>query len=334
RGASAAKKFHLVCRRDITEYDPKREDFIYTRFCSFNLAFFDLNEESTAMHGPPLEELLMSEMHLMPSSSVNIISLKIIESDVGYPVDVFGTVIARDEVDYKCVYLFRRGRNDSQRICSPEDMLTLTVPRRGFGVTDTMIFEINLKIRGDTSVDDKDFSKGVIEHCSVQHFTSMRPVAHLLTSWRSTVELLCSQVAWPVGATIKVNIMNGPCDVPFNGKISAWTVGNVHHHIILYEYNGRTGTCSPALIEHDGSIVLARSFVAVPVPSLDNMHHLQEDEEEEEDIVLYVCFISGSNEDERTIVTLRFPEEETVCNNGYYELRVKVSWTTIYYNIY
>jgi hypothetical protein len=51
-------------------------------------------------------------------SSVNVISLKVLESDEGYPIDVFGTVIARDEVDYKCVYLFKRGRNDPQHICS------------------------------------------------------------------------------------------------------------------------------------------------------------------------------------------------------------------------
>jgi hypothetical protein len=43
----------------------------------------------------------------------------VIESDVGYPINVFGTVIARDQVDYKCVYLFRRERDDSQCIESP-----------------------------------------------------------------------------------------------------------------------------------------------------------------------------------------------------------------------
>uniref|UniRef100_A0A0D3GW38 DUF6598 domain-containing protein n=1 Tax=Oryza barthii TaxID=65489 RepID=A0A0D3GW38_9ORYZ len=52
-------------------------------------------------------------------TSVNIISIKVIKSDVGYPISVFGTVLARDQYDYRCVYLFRRGRDDPQIINSP-----------------------------------------------------------------------------------------------------------------------------------------------------------------------------------------------------------------------
>uniref|UniRef100_A0A0E0QE17 DUF6598 domain-containing protein n=1 Tax=Oryza rufipogon TaxID=4529 RepID=A0A0E0QE17_ORYRU len=54
-------------------------------------------------------------------TSVNIISIKVIKSDVGYPISVFGTVLARDQYDYRCVYLFRRGRDDPQIINSPLD---------------------------------------------------------------------------------------------------------------------------------------------------------------------------------------------------------------------
>jgi hypothetical protein len=52
-------------------------------------------------------------------SSVNFISLKVRESDVGFPIHVFGTLIARDHVDYRCVYLFRREEDDAQIITSP-----------------------------------------------------------------------------------------------------------------------------------------------------------------------------------------------------------------------
>lgn len=51
--------------------------------------------------------------------SVNVTSIKVAASDVGYPVNVFGTVIARDQVDYRCVYLFNRGRDNPQQITSP-----------------------------------------------------------------------------------------------------------------------------------------------------------------------------------------------------------------------
>jgi hypothetical protein len=66
-----------------------------------------------AIHGPPLQELSNSRWGSIVESSVNVISLRVIQSDVGYPINVFGTVIARDEVDYKCVYLFRRDRDDT-----------------------------------------------------------------------------------------------------------------------------------------------------------------------------------------------------------------------------
>lgn len=59
--------------------------------------------------GPPF--------HALPSSlqdSINLVSVKIVESD-----SVFGTIFARDAIDYKCVYLFRSARDSSQVITSP-----------------------------------------------------------------------------------------------------------------------------------------------------------------------------------------------------------------------
>lgn len=57
--------------------------------------------------------------HWKLENSVNVISVKIAASDVGYPVNIFGTVIARDQVDYRCVYLFNRARDNPQLVTSP-----------------------------------------------------------------------------------------------------------------------------------------------------------------------------------------------------------------------
>ncbi|XP_010234482.1 uncharacterized protein LOC100825793 isoform X2 [Brachypodium distachyon] len=310
---------HIVHCRQFTEYDPKQNDFVCTCFCHFNIAFFDLDEESDAPHGLPLQVQTYSDWCEMADASVNVISLKIIRSDVGYPINVFGTVLARDEVDYKCVYLFRRERDDPQCITKSRNMLTLTGPRRGFVISDSMFFEINLKIKGDQTSDDKDFSKGVIRHWRVP-FDRRPMITHLLSSWRSIVELALSPITNPVAASLKVNILSGPCDVPFKSKVTARTIGNIENPIILYEYDNKV-TWNHILIEDDGAIVLTRNLVAVPVPS----HTVDDDEE----ILLNVSFIAGNGKDERTSVTLSYPEEEKVCNHGCYELLVKVCWTGI-----
>jgi hypothetical protein len=61
------------------------------------------------------------------SSSINFISLKVRESDVGFPINVFGTVIARDFIDYRCVSIFKRDADDSQVITSPVCFFWLSV---------------------------------------------------------------------------------------------------------------------------------------------------------------------------------------------------------------
>ena len=52
------------------------------------------------------------------NEAVNILSVKVARSDVGFPIHVNGTVIARDSIDLKRVYLFYRDREHCQLINS------------------------------------------------------------------------------------------------------------------------------------------------------------------------------------------------------------------------
>jgi hypothetical protein len=62
--------------------------------------------------------------------SANIFSVKIAASDVPFPLEVYGTVIARDYLDFKCVYLFRRSREDFQVVHSEVALNTIFAPKQ------------------------------------------------------------------------------------------------------------------------------------------------------------------------------------------------------------
>uniref|UniRef100_A0A0A9BR83 DUF6598 domain-containing protein n=1 Tax=Arundo donax TaxID=35708 RepID=A0A0A9BR83_ARUDO len=138
---NAVLALHIVRRREFTEYNPKLGFDVPTRFCLFNIALFDFEKESLAGLGPPLRTLTQSDWRSL-DTSVNLISAKILESDAGYPISIFSTILARDDIDFKCVYLFRRSRDCPQVITSPDDMLTLTGPYRGLASTYCMFFRL------------------------------------------------------------------------------------------------------------------------------------------------------------------------------------------------
>lgn len=52
------------------------------------------------------------------ASSAKVLTVRAIRSAAGYPVDVYGHVFVRGDLDGKRVYLFRRGRDNCQTIHS------------------------------------------------------------------------------------------------------------------------------------------------------------------------------------------------------------------------
>jgi hypothetical protein len=60
-------------------------------------------------------------------STANVVSVKIVSSDYGYPLHVYGKIIARDSLDHKCIYMFRRGKDDCQLISSKVLLLSFTL---------------------------------------------------------------------------------------------------------------------------------------------------------------------------------------------------------------
>ncbi|TVT99669.1 hypothetical protein EJB05_54958 [Eragrostis curvula] len=109
----------------ITEYDPTLGCEYITRFYMADLSVFDLDEESplgpmrytqTQTTGEYGTRCRQGKKWFYPENSANVISVKISSSDVGFPIYAYGTVIARDSLDWKCLYLFNRDRDTCQVI--------------------------------------------------------------------------------------------------------------------------------------------------------------------------------------------------------------------------
>jgi hypothetical protein len=74
------KALHINRCQEFTDYDPKLNGITCTRFYSFNMAFFDLDEESRLGRGHQLLHQIPSpQCELIEESSINVISLKISE---------------------------------------------------------------------------------------------------------------------------------------------------------------------------------------------------------------------------------------------------------------
>lgn len=70
------------------------------------------------------------EKRFLPCLSVNVLSIKVASlNNVGFPINLYGTILARDNLDLKCIYIFRRDRENCQLLNSQVYMLYDDVER-------------------------------------------------------------------------------------------------------------------------------------------------------------------------------------------------------------
>ncbi|KAI5022146.1 hypothetical protein ZWY2020_058876 [Hordeum vulgare] len=297
-----------------SEYDPKQGCFIYVRYF-FDGDKLDLDEESPV--GPMRHTGKIFKEGFRLKNSVNVVSIKIVSSDYGYPLNVYGTIIARDSLDQKCVYIFRRDQDDCQLISSKDDSLILTGPKRGFMVCDDIFFEISLKVKDvhGRAVNDDRLSKGLIEVDAIRRleFTPRYVVdTETLVSMHSILDLNYTFIRRAVEGTVEIKILEGPDE--FHGKIVASTT-SIPCDIVLHD-----SKVSGALTAGDSGVLqMARRVVGV---SVDEM------------LVLTVAFVVG--DDVLSVRTIEFTprrngytDENITC--GDYKMLLKVTWSIVYF---
>ncbi|CAM0904861.1 unnamed protein product [Alopecurus aequalis] len=243
--------------------------------------------------------------------SLNVLCLKIVSSDIAYPINVYGTVIVRDGLDYKCVNIFRRDRNNCQQVKSQNEDLILTGPTRGVVFRGGAFFEINLMIREDGECGDRQFSKVLIDVLLGR--ISSKVGVRTIPSWLSEVQLVYSYVKKALGATVEIKILSGP--EVFYGKITACTT-DVPNSFLMYDSDVGDG-----MAVGDGGIVqLQRRVVAVSV---------------DETLILNIGAHSDDHNGNTSSCMLKFTPmiqgedgDEITC--GLYNMRVKVIWSTLF----
>ncbi|TVU18375.1 hypothetical protein EJB05_34466, partial [Eragrostis curvula] len=286
----------------IMDFDPKQRGMYFNRLYFADLATFDHDEESP--FGPVrFTYKTYGNETAEACEAVNVLSVEIACSDVGFPIQVYGSVIATDSIDYKCVYLFRRDRDHCQLISSKDEPLLLTGPKRGLALLDDNYVETDLKIK-DHEGKDRELSKGILtirgiagrslKKCEVERGS--------IATRLSTVDVLYAVMKRAVEGTIAAKVVKGE----FYGTITAHTT-SILNRIVLYDSEvaaAKTG-------DDHGVIQLMRSVVSVYVKDM-----------------LIIDAKTSAGESVRLEFTPKGNSGETVpITLGATKMRVKVAWS-------
>ncbi|CAO1940618.1 unnamed protein product [Urochloa humidicola] len=307
----------LAMMEKLFEYDPKSGSGSYTRVWFVDFTTLDIDEET--QYGPMrFTDSPIPDDHEL-TDSLNVLCLKIMSSDVAYPINVYGTVIVRDRLDMKCTYIFRRNRDNCQLVQSEGASLILTGPSRGIVFSSDAYFEINMKIKEDIESNDRQFSKALID-VDIAAMTNRKSstaaidsvIRKRTVSWLSEVDLIFAYVKRAVEGTIEIRVLSGPD--AFCGKISACT-SDVPNHILLYD----SAVHGASTLGNDRVIQLLRRVVAVSVDERLVFHIYAGSSDQNVNISHYIC--------EFTPLIKSAGKLEITC--GVYKLLVKVTWSTL-----
>uniref|UniRef100_R7W829 DUF6598 domain-containing protein n=1 Tax=Aegilops tauschii TaxID=37682 RepID=R7W829_AEGTA len=181
------------------------------------------------------------------------VKIAAIKECLRWPLQVFGLVAARDNLDHMRNIIFHRSRNNCQTITEEDPYLALTGPSRAIAVSvDPSYVEVSLKVKGATKAEDKDLSDLVFVHRTGLFLSGLYP------SRLSTLELAFDHVTRSVEATICVKLIDGSWPTGFGGVITASSSSRDDLKVKLLD-SGDDGLP----VDANGVIKLSRCVVSV-----------------------------------------------------------------------
>ncbi|CAL4922226.1 unnamed protein product [Urochloa decumbens] len=176
-------------------------------------------------------------------------------ADLQWPLQVFGVVAARDNIDSMRNMIFNRDRDDCQTLTKEEPYLTLTGPTRAVGLNGLVTIEAELKVKGaDKSKDEYFILETSIVACP--YATDYRR-AWFTGAHGSRLEISIEGLRSCVEATVFLRVIDGTWPAGFRGRFVA-SIPEVPGEVLLVAF-GRAGES----IRGDGNMTHLRHVVSV-----------------------------------------------------------------------
>ncbi|CAN6335684.1 unnamed protein product [Urochloa humidicola] len=197
-------------------------------------------------------------MCAVPIDTMEILFVKVaqITGDIQWPLDVYGDVAVRDSLDHKRNYLFRRPREQCQKLTSQQDsLLELTGPSRAVLLLDQPAFEIDLKVKGKEESEDKVLCCDVFGYDNTAYRGDSYAITEVISSEHSAIEVKFAHLRCSLEATISFQMITGSNN--FWARLTARTV-SIGEKVVLLDTQGRE-----VPVSDDGKVYLQRRVVVV-----------------------------------------------------------------------
>uniref|UniRef100_A0A453QL73 DUF6598 domain-containing protein n=1 Tax=Aegilops tauschii subsp. strangulata TaxID=200361 RepID=A0A453QL73_AEGTS len=176
---------------------------------------------------------------------------------IRWPVEVYGFIAARDNLDRNRNLLFSQTRDDPQILTQQDSFLQLTGPCRPIALIDPVVFEIQLKVKGTAECEDETLMARAFEYG--YGFGEYGELA--CRRWAGnfcTLEITSALLSRTVAATIiSADVIKGSWPGDYRGRVVARTADIDEDIVLLDSGEGRLQ------VNPDGRIVLQRGVVCV-----------------------------------------------------------------------
>ncbi|XBI44205.1 hypothetical protein VPH35_108879 [Triticum aestivum] len=199
-----------------------------------------------------------------PDETLQIFSVKVAEiaEELRWPLDVYGLIAIRDKLDRNRNVIFAFSRDNAQTITKEDPYLSLIGPTRAVvlsSASDTLRFEVVLKVKGTNESEDKDFS--FLTRKYRRPGTNHSCVINLVgTSRLSKLEWTFGYLVKSVEATINIQVIHGSWPNGCQGIFTASTVGLDDMKVLLLSLQNEK-----LPFNVDGMINLSRHVVSVEI---------------------------------------------------------------------